>query len=151
MTALADSPLATLSHDRLGFSFCLALALHAALILGISFNREDRSVAATKLEITLAQHRDRSAPQEADFLAQHNQQGSGTLTEKVQQTTVTRAAFSDNQIREVAPVQQTRRQTGQRSRHTAGDYPHRKHGASQQPAAPAGHATTAGIRRHRNQ
>lgn len=94
------------SHDRLGFAFCLALALHAAFILGVGFTREDRQVAAPRIEITLAQHRSETAPEEADFLAQNNQEGSGTLEEKAMLTTRELADFQDNTIREVTPQQQ---------------------------------------------
>lgn len=97
----------TISHDRLGFAACIALALHAAIILGITFTQEDRSQAATKLEITLAQHSDK-APDEADFRAQANQQGSGTLEQKAMLTTREKADFVDNIIRQVSPQQQIR-------------------------------------------
>ena len=97
----------TVSHDRIGFAACLALALHAAIILGITFTQEDRSQTATKLEITLAQHSDK-APNEADFRAQANQQGSGTLEEKAMLTTRENADFVDNVIRKVNPQQQIR-------------------------------------------
>lgn len=95
-----------LSHDRLGFTFCLALALHCALILGVSFNREDTTLAPSKLEITLAQHRSKEAPNEADFLAQANQQGSGTLEDKAMLTTREQADFQDTSINKVLPQQQ---------------------------------------------
>lgn len=106
MATLATNYPDELNHDRLGFAFCVALALHAAIILGISFNREDRSHAAPTLEITLAQHRSQKAPEEADFLAQNNQEGSGTLAEKAMLTARERADFHDNAIREVTPQQQ---------------------------------------------
>lgn len=107
MTAsVAELPNPGFGHDRLGFTLLLALALHAALILGISFTREPRARGATKLEITLAQHRSDKAPERADFLAQHNQEGSGTLKEKAQLTTRHKADFHDNAIREISPVQQ---------------------------------------------
>ena len=105
MIAVTDLYDDEISHDRLGFAACLALALHAAIILGVSFNREDISQAATKLEVTLAQYRSDKAPKEADFLAQNNQQGSGTLTEKALLTTREQADFVDTQIREVSPQQ----------------------------------------------
>lgn len=111
-----DDPLADvakLSHDRLGFMFCLALALHAAVILGISFKQQDRSLAPTKLEITLAQHRSSEAPEQADFLAQNNQLGSGTLEEKAMLTTKEIADFQDTAITEVAQQQQQSRSTAQ--------------------------------------
>lgn len=106
MTALASSYPTELSHDRLGFAACLALALHAAIILGISFNLEDHSMISNKLEITLAQHSSQQAPDEADFLAQSNQQGSGTLEEKAMLTTRERADFQDTRIQQVSPQQQ---------------------------------------------
>lgn len=108
MAAIATPDIANqpLSHDRLGFAFCVALALHAAIILGVSFNREDRSLAATKLEITLAQHRSQQAPDEADYLAQSNQEGSGTLEEKAMLTTRNPTDYQDTTIREVNPQQQ---------------------------------------------
>lgn len=106
MTALASSYPVDISHDRLGFAVCLALTLHAAFILGISFNLEDHSFASNKLEITLAQHSSQKAPDEADFLAQTNQEGSGTLEEKAMITARERADFQDTRIQEVSPQQQ---------------------------------------------
>ena len=96
-----------LANDRLGFATCLALALHAAIILGISFSPEQRQAAATKLEITLAQYRSDKTPEQADFLAQSNQEGSGTLEEAAMLTTREKAQFHDNAIREVAPEEQS--------------------------------------------
>lgn len=94
-------------HDRLGFTVLVALALHAVLILGISFDRESRNQIASKLEITLAQYRSDKAPARADFLAQHNQEGSGTLDKKALLTTRKTTDFHDNVIRDISPVAQT--------------------------------------------
>jgi protein TonB len=93
-------------HDRLGFTLLLALAVHALVILGISFSPEQRSRIASRLEITLAQYRSDKAPERADFLAQHDQEGSGTLDKKALLTTRKTADFHDNVIREVSPVPQ---------------------------------------------
>ncbi len=82
------------SGDRLGFLFCLAAALHAALILGIGFSRELQSRSAPRLEITLAQHR--SDNDKADYLAQFDQAGSGTLAEKALLTKREDSPFRDN-------------------------------------------------------
>jgi periplasmic protein TonB len=94
-------------NDLLGFALLVALALHAVFILGITFNKEERNRAAAKLEITLAQYQSNKAPDRADFLAQHNQEGSGTLEEKALLTTRKTADFQDNVIRDISPVQQT--------------------------------------------
>ncbi len=106
MTAMANTYPFAPSHDRLGFAVCLALALHAAIILGISFQIEDRSQASNKLEITLAQHNSKRAPDDADFLAQSNQQGSGTLEQKAMITATEQAQFQDTVIHEISPRQQ---------------------------------------------
>lgn len=100
-------------NDRLGFTVLLALALHAAIILGVSFDKELREQAAAKLEITLAQYRSEKTPDRVDYLAQHNQEGSGTLKEKALLTTRQTADFHDNAIREVSPQQQVAAQQQQ--------------------------------------
>lgn len=107
-----------INHDRLGFAFCLALAIHAAFILGVSFTREKPAVAPPKLEITLAQHRSKTAPEEADYLAQSNQQGSGTLEEKAMLTTQELADFQDTAIREVTQQKQQSQSERQQAANT---------------------------------
>jgi protein TonB len=90
------------SRDRLGFALCFAGALHAALILGVTFSKENRQAVSQRLEITLAQFSSKEPPEKADFIAQANQQGSGTLDEKKELTTQHLAAIDDNQIREAS-------------------------------------------------
>lgn len=92
--------------DRLSFTFFLAIALHAFLILGISFKLPDHSNTSQTIEITLATHKSQRAPEDADFLAQHNQEASGTLDEAKQLTTERQAEFADTQVRDVNPVPQ---------------------------------------------
>lgn len=99
-------PDAEARHNRLGFMFLLALALHAAVILGITFEQELREPRASRLDITLAQYKSDKAPERADFLAQENQEGSGTLEQKAQLTARETADFHDNAIREISPQQQ---------------------------------------------
>lgn len=94
-------------HDLLGFAILLAIAFHALIILGVTFTREPHARAASKLEITLAQYQSAKAPQRADFLAQYNQEGSGTLDKKALLTTRKTADFHDNVIRDISPMQQT--------------------------------------------
>jgi protein TonB len=55
------------------------------------------------MEVTLAQHRSNNQPDKADFLAQFNQQGSGTLEKKTLTTTPTEAEFFDTVVRETSP------------------------------------------------
>ena len=103
--AARHNPLHT-SHDRLGFAVCVALTVHAAFILGVTFNREDRTPPAPKLEITLAQSQSDTPPKEADYAAQFNQEGSGSLEEKAKLTTRQLADFQDTVIREIDPLEE---------------------------------------------
>ena len=62
--------------DRLGMTLFVAIVAHAIVILGIVFVPHDASDALrSTLDIVLVQQRSESAPEEADFLAQANQEG----------------------------------------------------------------------------
>ena len=89
--------------DRLLFTLFLASIIHIAIIFGVGFGRSDQPIMQQSLEITLAQHRSDKEPDEADYLAQANQEGSGTLEEKDLLSTTEVAEFNDNVIREVQP------------------------------------------------
>ncbi|MDP3978511.1 MAG: energy transducer TonB [Pseudomonas sp.] len=89
--------------DRLGFTLFLAAALHAALILGLGFSLAEPSQISKTLEITLSTFKSEEKPKEADFLAQDNQQGSGTLEHKAAPTTTEQAPFQDTQVKRVTP------------------------------------------------
>ncbi|BFM18550.1 energy transducer TonB [Maricurvus nonylphenolicus] len=108
MSAELTAPAPVNSGDRLGFTLFLALALHALLILGVTFKLSDGKQTPPTLEITLATHKSQQAPEKADFLAQHNQQASGTGKEAKQLTSERDAEFADTQIRETNPRPQLR-------------------------------------------
>ncbi len=90
MTAIAlDSPLPseTLVRERLGLTLFLALALHAIVILGVSFTAGlPEEPPVMNMEITLVHQHSAQAPEEADYLAQANQLGGGDVREKVRAT-----------------------------------------------------------------
>jgi protein TonB len=93
---------AIMPRDRLSFTLFLALALHAALILGLGFVWTAQNMSSPTIEVTLAQHHDAEAPEQADFIAQSDQLGSGDASE-VKETTTTRSAdFTSAQVHEVA-------------------------------------------------
>ncbi len=89
--------------DRFSFTLFIALALHAVLVLGITFAQPDPPNSAETLAITLSQFDDQDAPEDADFLAQTNQQGSGTEEEKQELTSPLQSNFSDSQVAEAQP------------------------------------------------
>lgn len=90
--------------DRLSFTVFLAVALHAAVILGITFSFQDRRPSTHTMEVTIAQHRADDHPDKADFLAQFNQIGSGTLTTAEMITSPTQAEFHDTEINETTLI-----------------------------------------------
>ena len=89
--------------DRLGFTLFLAAVLHAALILGLGFSLAEPSQISKTLEITLSTFKSEEKPKEADFLAQDNQQGSGTLEHKAAPKTTEQALFQDSEVKRVTP------------------------------------------------
>ncbi|MFP6847468.1 MAG: energy transducer TonB [Pseudomonas sp.] len=89
--------------DRLGFTLFLAALLHAALILGLGFTLAEPSQVSKTLEITLSTFKSEEKPKEADFLAQNNQQGSGTLEHKAAPKTTEQALFQDSEVKRVTP------------------------------------------------
>jgi len=105
MTALA--PVIT-PRDRLSFTTFLAVMIHAAIILGVTFTYVSNKQSARTMEVTLAQHRSKNRPDKADYLAQFNQIGSGTLEQKAIITSPTKAEFHDTIIRETTPQQRPR-------------------------------------------
>ncbi|MDG5501147.1 energy transducer TonB [Marinobacter sp. BGYM27] len=89
--------------DRFSFTLFIALALHAFIVLMVSFAPEEPVPAAETLEITLSQFDDDDAPDDADFLAATSQKGSGTEEEKQEPTTTQQAPVQSAQIQEVQP------------------------------------------------
>ena len=96
-----------LSKERFGFTVFLSACFHGILILGIGFTYLDELSSAPAMEITLAQYRSEIEPDEADFLAQENQVGSGTLAEAAAPSTPFESDFNADTIQEVQPIPQT--------------------------------------------
>ncbi len=69
------------ASDRLTITLFFAILVHALLILGIRFELGKPERIEKSLEIELVDTPTRLAPEEADFLAQSNQIGSGTEKE----------------------------------------------------------------------
>ncbi|QXI28195.1 energy transducer TonB [Pseudomonas vanderleydeniana] len=88
--------------DRLGFTLFLAALIHLALLLGVGFSFVEPKQVSRTLEITLATFKSETKPAKADFLAQENQQGSGTQDKKAIPTTTEVAPFQDNTVNKVA-------------------------------------------------
>lgn len=89
--------------DRLGFTLFLAALIHLALLLGVGFSMVEPQQISKTLEITLATFKSETKPEKADFLAQENQEGSGTLEKKATPKTTEVAPFQDNKVQQVTP------------------------------------------------
>ena len=83
MNSQTINPVSVTQSDRMSLTIFFALAIHAILILGISFDLMDNSNdVITTMEITLVHQRSNEEPEKADYLAQANQLGGGTQQEK---------------------------------------------------------------------
>lgn len=90
--------------ERFSFTLFISVVLHLVLVLGVGFTAYKKHTTPPTLEITLAQHTSLDAPENADYLAQHNQQASGTLDQRKELTADARADFADTRINPVKPV-----------------------------------------------
>ena len=70
------------SSDKLSLTLFAAAIIHTLIILGISFQVAPPRSLGKKLEVVLIQNPDVQRPDEADFLAQEDQIGSGEGKEK---------------------------------------------------------------------
>lgn len=67
------------ASDRLLFTLLISIIIHLIIVLGISFDvfSEPTNAPVNNLEITLVKQQDRIKPEEADFLAQADNEGGG--------------------------------------------------------------------------
>lgn len=101
-------PDSDLSNERFGFTVFLSACVHAMVILGIGFNYLEDMSSESTMEITLAQYRSDQRPDEADFLAQENQTGSGVLETKAAPSTPIQSELHADSIQEITPLPSSR-------------------------------------------
>jgi len=89
------------SSDRLFFTLFLAVAIHAVAIFGVTFAQPAPTPAPKTIEATLAYHKSENAPDDADYIAQINQEGAGDSDEKKELSTTEQPDFADDYIAEV--------------------------------------------------
>lgn len=105
----AGSGAATVSSgDRLSFTAFLALAVHGLLIFGLTFNQQEEQESAPSVVVTLATHTNTQTPEDADFIAQANQLGSGTIEEAREITTDVISPLESTSINETIIDKQRR-------------------------------------------
>ena len=103
MNTAVSTEATALSGERFGFTMFVSICLHVVLILGVGFSILENVNTTTSMEVTLAQYRSEEAPDNADFLAQENQQGSGSLEDKAAPSTPVESRFNEDLIQDVSP------------------------------------------------
>jgi len=88
--------------DKFSVALFIAISFHVLMVMIIGFDFTPPSPKPKTLEITLVQHTTK-APIEADFIAQANQQASGTELRKQKLTTTENSRFLSDKIQEISP------------------------------------------------
>lgn len=94
-----------LNSDSFGFMLFLATLVHGVLLLALSFNLPDLEPPQQTLDVTLAQYPQDDAPDQADFIAQHNQRGSGSADVAASPSTTEIAPLASTESRQQAAQQ----------------------------------------------
>ena len=96
------------THSRLGFTLTMAIALHVAVVLGVGFALQVPSVPkSTRMDITLSNYKTDKEVLDADFVAQTNQEASGSESVKKELTTTEFAEINSATINKVQPIIET--------------------------------------------
>jgi protein TonB len=107
-SAFDDNTSAVSSGDRLSFTLFLAAALHGLVIFGVAFELSKPNDSAPSVTVTLATSESNEIPDKADFVAQSNQQGSGSLDEIKEITTDKLSPFSSQSIEDTQTLNEKR-------------------------------------------
>ena len=118
MTSGADGEL---SRERFRFMIFLSACAHALLVLGVGFTYLTDANDESSIEVTLAQYRSQIQPDDADFIAQENQTGSGSKDETTIPSSPFMSNLNDADINEVrlAPEAQVLNETPEQPNLTA--------------------------------
>lgn len=93
-----------LSRERFRFIIFLSACAHALLVLGVGFTYLTDANDEATIEVTLAQYRSQIQPDDADFIAQQNQTGSGSQDEATVPSSPFLSDLNDTDINEVRPA-----------------------------------------------
>jgi protein TonB len=86
VTLATQGPFESQGGDRLALTLFLATALHALVILGVSFEAFERDPvdeSSPTLDVAIVNPTETLPPEEYDYLAESSQDGSGNTEEKV--------------------------------------------------------------------
>lgn len=91
--------------EGMGYALLFALVIHAIIIVGIGFRLERTEAPSPTIEVTLARHQSEKSPEESDYIAQFNQEGSGTSENRKEMTTDRLAPLESTVFRETEFIQ----------------------------------------------
>jgi len=131
VTAPIPLPNEAPTADRLALTLFIATALHALLILGVSFDAFDQDPADQKtptLDITVVKTKSTPPPDEYDYLAESSQDGAGNTDDKVrpQQQMIEQAPPVAMSEPEEAPTPVLTQETSPRAQQESRDSPSEK-------------------------
>jgi len=91
--------------DKLGIALIIAIAFHALVILGIGFGMGEpgKQELPKSLEVTLVNTRSDKPIEEADYLAQSNQEGGGNSEDKVRPETLFQSMAPSESLNVTSP------------------------------------------------
>jgi periplasmic protein TonB len=89
-------------REKFSIALFIAISFHVLMVMIFGFDFALPAPKPKTLEVTLVQHTTK-APVEADFIAQANQQASGTEIRKQKLTTTEDARFLSDTIQEISP------------------------------------------------
>lgn len=102
------------THDRIGFTLTMAIALHVAIVLGVGFAMTvPKAPSTTRMDITLSSHATDKTIVDADFVAQTNQEASGSESSKAELSTDRLAPINSSLPQPVNVADQTPRSQSQ--------------------------------------
>src|SRR4051812_35772461 len=92
------------SADRLGVTLLFSLIAHGVLALGLTFEYEKPAPQLPSIDVILVQSANDEKPEKADFLAQANNAGGGTV-DKAQRPSEPLSSAIPKAVSGIAPVQ----------------------------------------------
>ena len=85
-------------YYRLSYAVAIALAIHTVILFWLALNTASKAPTTPQMEVTLSYHNSDKAPEDANFIAQSTQQGSGQLKQNNALSTQYHSPLNDTKI-----------------------------------------------------
>jgi len=91
-------------NHPISYAIAIALVVHGFVLFYIAFVSVNSAANPSQMEVTISHSNSEEKPDEAEFIAQNNQLGSGDSEEQKELTTKYEALFADSKINDVQPL-----------------------------------------------